>query len=295
MIDALSMGSRAAGIIDSQSGVVKVYSIYRHAVNFICSDDYLITLLDDCRGRGSQIINISSQNLAYLISSLKNTKDSFNIKSFINFYKAQIVNFTPFEQSDRIQYNFLKKNVSLCREYAVKHGALSVFSYPIDGKGTIYSKYIRTGLYMLEDAYLNKDRDKMVYAFDNFTGLGPGLTPSGDDFICGFFAVLFYFSTFTGLDIGEVKDMGAGVVKRAKDKTTLVGYNMLRSCLRGEMFEYVHDLMNSMLKRSNNNLLDKLNRVLQTGSTSGFDMVYGMLHAFKMIDMERKLSMKQEG
>lgn len=284
MIKALRLGNMAAKIIDMQSGLLKVHSIFSHAINFICEDDYLITILEDWHGCSSQVITINPSNLTNLISSLKITKDIINVRNIIDFEKAETIYFNLPEQINYMHYDSIKKNVMRCSRHIKITGNLSGFSSSILGRETIYSKYIKDGIQSLESAYLNNDKNRMAAAIDSFVGLGPGLTPSGDDFICGLFSVLFYCSGFMGIQVNEIRDMGLKIVEHAKDKTTIVGYNMLRSYLNGELPEHMHDFMNNILTREDESLVKLFDKILQIGSTSGSDMAAGILYAFYLIE-----------
>lgn len=287
MIKALRLGSRAAEIIDTQSGFFKVHSIFHHAINFLCKEDYLITILEDYQGCNSQVITVNSSNLINLISFLKNVKDIINIKDIIDFSKAKIIYFSLPEYLDLLDYDSIKKNVLACNEHIKIYGNLSDFSSSILGRETIYSKFIKDGLQTLESSYLNNDKNSMAAAIDSFVGLGSGLTPSGDDFICGLFSVLFYYQSFTSLEDGLIRDVGLRVIEYARSRTTIVAYNMLRSCLTGELPEHVHNFMNSILTREDENIFELFDRVLQIGSTSGSDMAAGMLYCFNLIEKGR--------
>jgi hypothetical protein len=121
------------------------------------------------------------------------------------------------------------------------------------------------------------------------------LTPSGDDFICGFISALYYCPHLTGLDNRWTREMGLKVLEGAKDKTTLISYNMLRSYLGGELSEHIQDLLKSLLTCNDKNLISDINKIIQIGSTSGCDTALGMLFAFHLMDKTGGLGLFKGG
>jgi hypothetical protein len=108
-------------------------------------------------------------------------------------------------------------------------------------------------------------------------GLGPGLTPSGDDFLVGLFAVLHVpESPCHGL-----KDLCAKLVADAVGKTNAISVAALKAAAHGRVREPVHALMRELVAGTCESVKAALAPVLAIGSTSGADMVAGIVSGFE--------------
>lgn len=110
-------------------------------------------------------------------------------------------------------------------------------------------------------------------------GLGSGLTPSGDDFLVGLFAVLNVDgSPGQGLLAG-----GAAVLDGAARSTHAISLAALRNAARGRVRESIVALIEQLtVSGSRERMLDTLQRVLAIGSTSGADIVAGIAAGFQV-------------
>lgn len=284
IIEAQKIGSKAAKIVCTQPGVLKIHSIFQHAVNFVNKEDYLVTVLESSSGCSSQAITVNPSDLTDLISNLIITKEYIDITSLIDFEKAEIIYFKLPEAIDNSHYDSIAVKIKLFAECLIENGNLSGFTASIVGGRTIYEKYIKECLHILKYAYINHNKSQMAAGLRRFVGLGQGLTPSGDDFICGFISALYYCPDLTGLDKTWIREMGLKVLEDAKNNTTLISYNMLRCCMNGELSEHMQDLLKSLLTCNDENLESDINKIIQIGSTSGSDTACGILFAFNLID-----------
>jgi hypothetical protein len=110
-------------------------------------------------------------------------------------------------------------------------------------------------------------------------GLGPGLTPSGDDFLVGLFAVLnLEDAPGHGLLGG-----GAAVLDDAARSTHAISLAALRHAVRGRVPEPVVAFIEQLtVGGSRERVLDALRRVLALGSTSGADIAAGVVAGFQV-------------
>jgi hypothetical protein len=114
-------------------------------------------------------------------------------------------------------------------------------------------------------------RDAVVHALA-LLGLGPGLTPSGDDVLLGLFAVLHLpGSPCEGWMAG-----GAGVVAAAADATNAISLAALRQAARGRVRSSIAALLHEWLYGRGPALDAALVRVLAIGASSGADIAAGL-------------------
>jgi len=101
-------------------------------------------------------------------------------------------------------------------------------------------------------------------------GLGPGLTPSGDDVLAGVEAALRALRhPVAGFLAGALDDIG--------DRTTSVSAALLRHAADGEFAERIATVVAALLSGSERDLPDALDRSVAWGATSGSDTLFGIL------------------
>lgn len=109
-------------------------------------------------------------------------------------------------------------------------------------------------------------------------GLGPGLTPAGDDFLLGLFAVLnIPRSPCEGWLAG-----GAGLAAEAGDATHPISHAALAHAAQGRVRESIVDFIESLLRGPGDGLAVALRRVLAIGATSGADIACGVLAGLEL-------------
>lgn len=123
----------------------------------------------------------------------------------------------------------------------------------------------------------------MTYA-DNLIGLGPGLTPSGDDFVGGLlFAAYHLNEAFPGELIWDGEAV-VGLISRSRSMTHPISHALLSDHAQGQSYEAIHDLMDGML--TGHGELDAValvTGVTSIGSSSGWDMLAGLLTAMLLV------------
>ena len=165
-------------------------------------------------------------------------------------------------------------NLALCRGSpppgALCHGSLP---HAAQRHGSPPSMALHTG----QDSPLNRGIRKLTYDPENgvreLIGLGPGLTPSGDDVIVGFIAVLNHYSDDTR-HLRLVRD----AVTASLRATTDLSAQLLRNAIRFEYHEYIEDVLISLCDTPET-VNPSASRLLGVGATSGLDIASGMYHA----------------
>lgn len=134
-----------------------------------------------------------------------------------------------------------------------------------------------------------QDRDALGIILPDVVGHGPGSTPAGDDVLIGIFAVLR--SAHAGSAGAGAADSLRCALLPLLPRTTDISGHLLRQAADGLLSRAVHELVaaligNAALER----LVDRIERVVETGATSGADMCMGLLAAapeFLRTDDER--------
>jgi uncharacterized protein DUF2877 len=101
-------------------------------------------------------------------------------------------------------------------------------------------------------------------------GLGPGLTPSGDDFLCGVMATLHYLGRSA-----VARRLAEGVLATAAAETNLISAAYLRCAAEGEASEVLLNALSSVAAGGDSRLEACLDAVHSAGHTSGWDTLAG--------------------
>lgn len=104
-------------------------------------------------------------------------------------------------------------------------------------------------------------------------GLGPGLTPSGDDFLVGFISTLH----LPNCPCHVFKELGEQIVNLAMPLTNEISYIALKKASIGRVRESLIHLLDSLVNGTENELLQSLKNVLEIGSSSGTDIAFGIV------------------
>lgn len=107
-------------------------------------------------------------------------------------------------------------------------------------------------------------------------GAGPGLTPSGDDFLGGAMIALHRLG-----DLDTLESLGAAILENL-DRTTPIAASHLRAAMSGTGTGIVHDMLDSLMAGNVDALSEKLAAVDRIGHTSGWDMLTGACSVFEI-------------
>jgi hypothetical protein len=109
-------------------------------------------------------------------------------------------------------------------------------------------------------------------------GLGPGLTPSGDDFLVGLFAAL----NLAGSPCHGWLGGGTDILVDADRSTNAISLAALTQAANGRVRESIATLIEALMHGSPDSLIDPLRKVLAIGSTSGADLIVGILSGLEL-------------
>jgi hypothetical protein len=144
---------------------------------------------------------------------------------------------------------------------------------------------LRTGRESFMKAIRSDDADRTAEAALQLLGLGPGLTPAGDDLLAGF-AVL---ASQPGSRLAVARGVLADVVPSNARRTTELSWTTLQETLRGRARESVLELLSRLLRSTAEDpaglarhLRVPLDRVLCIGHTSGTDILSGLLAGLRL-------------
>jgi hypothetical protein len=108
-------------------------------------------------------------------------------------------------------------------------------------------------------------------------GVGPGLSPLGDDALAGF------LSTAVAIRHPHLADIRSEVALSAFEQTTLVAATMLACAARGEAVPEFRSFASGIAARHHDVVSQSLDLMLEVGGHSGAGLVIGALRAFDSV------------
>ena len=114
------------------------------------------------------------------------------------------------------------------------------------------------------------DRSAAARVAIGLIGLGPGLTPSGDDALVGIEAALHALDAPTAGFLALAMD-------DVEDRTTALAATLLRHAASGEFAERLHTLVGALLGPDDETIAMAVDRASAWGATSGTDCLFGVL------------------
>jgi hypothetical protein len=129
----------------------------------------------------------------------------------------------------------------------------------------------------LIDATRNLQVDGAITAIRPLIGLGPGLTPSGDDFIVGYLAGLWSTAGSDSSRLRFMSSLGAWLSQAAAG-TNAISCTYIKSAVNGNVSEPIATLAQRFGQaKSMDSVREATRTALQVGNTSGTDGIQGLL------------------
>jgi len=125
------------------------------------------------------------------------------------------------------------------------------------------------------DAVQRSDRGSAVAAGLSLLGLGPGLTPSGDDALVGFLGAWRWLSP-RALDDDIRSAMLGALVDRAPSGTTPVSAEFFHHLLHDRVSEPLVQLFEALIAGPRHDIQRAADRIAAWGASSGLDTLAGV-------------------
>lgn len=174
----------------------------------------------------------------------------------------------------------LKLNVKLMKEYIQTHGKAGGMknpSKPHNPFETEMARLLEKRAALLMNELINNRMSHAVPHAVSLIGLGPGLTPSGDDFLVGLFSTLHMKNS----PYDDWHPFCEAVTARAKILTNDISYIALKKASIGKVRESVICLIDSLIAANEKDLILALNKVINIGSSSGTDLALGLVRGLE--------------
>ncbi len=141
-------------------------------------------------------------------------------------------------------------------------------------------------LRLLARASWQLDRAGIEAAAYGLAGLGPGLTPAGDDALAGFAAVMALLSPYLSADAVPRKHIAETLMTVARSRTTKLSVVLLAHASRGEVSEQLGQMLLalSLPIEQSEQVLQAALHLLAFGATSGSDTLLGVLLGLQTLE-----------
>ncbi|MBX3013840.1 MAG: DUF2877 domain-containing protein [Caldilineaceae bacterium] len=137
-----------------------------------------------------------------------------------------------------------------------------------------FAQRAQQGLAALQRGLITQNDDQVRNGVIQLAGLGPGLTPAGDDFLVGLLAARHAQHDQRATAIAHY---GALIGATAASRTTRLSATWLRHAGQGNFGERWHQLITALNAGPPQPIIQATHRILTTGATSGSDAMYGFL------------------
>jgi hypothetical protein len=112
---------------------------------------------------------------------------------------------------------------------------------------------------------------------ERLLGVGPGLTPAGDDLVGGAFFARRVLADVGAVDGAPWRAAAALVHDRAPQRTHRISATLLGDLLEGDAYAPLHDLVIALMLGDEHAAIEATSRLIRIGHSSGWDMLTGFL------------------
>ncbi|MBI5022012.1 MAG: DUF2877 domain-containing protein [Ignavibacteriales bacterium] len=270
MIEIVSHGNQI------RRGKYFLHSKFTSAVNF-CYDDSFVFVVNKEVGSGP--LNIVVQGVMVdSVSSLEVGNDSFylNGKKFrfdeLKIYDSKLY-VSDFNEKK------LGRNLRFFESTLIEFSPTKSLAFLLDEnrKKEFTSSFEIEYIKQCENAVRLFLSDDFLSGIKMLKGLGPGLTPSGDDFISGVLIALNLRSMINSSDNSNVIEQIYETVESGNHFTTA----FLRCSAKGFLLEKFKRLIDSLLNGNEDEIIQNTRMLFTIGATSGADQAVGFLIGIK--------------
>ncbi len=161
-------------------------------------------------------------------------------------------------------------------------GSVELYLKP---RGDSFAERARPGIERMMWGLFSLDSAAVMESAKTIIGLGPGLTPSCDDFLCGLVVSLKNGAEVLGVnDDNEFFDeVAEAVYQEARRRTTVFSSSMLKEAREGMCPLVVTNLIHSLLTKDVAETVEISKTLIRMGETSGADIAIGVFYGIRFL------------
>ena len=194
----------------------------------------------------------------------------------------------------------IKRNLLIIEHGVVTHGKYEGFAPVIFNVGdyieelkslsdlsihnNLYSSFISEKIIEFIFKIVNNDLKDIGTTVNEFIGFGPGMTPSSDDFLCGFMASLMYLGKYYELDLEKMYKFNKSLLSEIELDNSEMSHSLLIHYSKGNAQKMIKNLINSIIyERDLDEMCKSIREVINFGDISGTDMLCGVYIGTRLI------------
>lgn len=308
-VKATLLSAKLIGHIVDREVKAKIHSRFKNAINIALEDGYLFNILPEIIPPNSRSLVLPLREwrliqglvpvygTPVLIRESRMEIPALAVK--ITFSPTKLWDPTPSLSGPPITTSKIRRNLEMVSEI-VAHSAdpeistkiLLIEPHKLLEKiphkaicETSRDAFLRTACEAIRELLVsmwNLDFQGVTKASYRLIGLGPGLTPSGDDILAGVMATGSYFSlAYKGLR-SEVKRINSCIISKVPGRTTVLSQILLSDANKGEVARPLGQLLQEILCGVEAPLIaDLSHQVMALGASSGRDTLVGVVTGFE--------------
>jgi len=316
-IEAELIGYKVFELLKSNSNTLKSHSVFDHAIYMHDGEDGFIKIIKDREFVSPSSIVISGMDnisfksidmqdgtqIEFLKDKITSKEGGFSLHfgNALTWQLPQLPQETEIRSLEEINLNLrILKDIiytSPSREGLVpllenvdKFGPLEVF---VKDQKPGMSEKARPYIDSLMWGIFSGDIETIKSSAGSILGLGPGLTPSCDDFIAGLILSLNTASTSLCKNEPEAVEFFAKMSEEisilAKEKTTIYSSWFISESAIGEGPKAALDLIFSIITKNPEEVAKKSKELISVGATSGADIAIGIYYGIRFLSSRIEL------
>jgi Protein of unknown function (DUF2877) len=286
-VDALSADDSFLARLRAGTFTARLHSVFRRVVNLECSTTrrlYTLATAPADNGPSTLVVDLRSFQALELEPGAAATCDGTTV-SLCPSLEISLQRVEPWspalpEWPGRVPVEWLR---SLIDRAGVSGGVKQPNSgadLPFD---EFMSRRLESGTVSLKTALLADDAAAAHEHGLSLVGLGPGLTPAGDDFLVG----LATICNQPGSPLADFRPLLVRLVQETMDRTNEISHAALAHAVDGRVRESIATLVQAMARGDRAAMEERGARVLSIGATSGTDILTGMLAGLELAEARR--------
>ncbi|MGX7023242.1 DUF2877 domain-containing protein [Vagococcus hydrophili] len=263
-----------------------IHSVFERTFNIETETNKLMTVATHPIFDGPQMIKINETSMKYLPLEIGMAVSHVGKRLLIadvleiDCEEAKVMEELPlvFSKEKALE---IKRHTTIINNYLeINLDTVGFYrkTFPNDVEEVMH-RFLMNGKETLESAFEKDDSSLLEVGVSSLLGLGHGLTPSGDDFLTGFLLVL-NSQTDTNREFTGLLNQ---LVQENCRKTNAVSQNQLKLAIDKRALKPVQQFLYDLYRGSSMLTLNKrVEEILRIGSSSGSDMLAGILSAIRL-------------
>jgi hypothetical protein len=294
MLQAVSISQPVMATLERKGFIGNVLSVFAEVCNLVSDQSEIVALVSQRVGNGP--LNIVLEREGFLFRGLEAGSPMEGDGRNIRVGEVLTVSLTGAEiWEPRLRWEWLdadwtdlKANLAILHDHLIAQAPVESLACLLvaspAGRCSVESAYRKAACRAIEGllaALHGGDLQGITASAAALAGLGPGLTPAGDDFLLGLMAGLRTWPQFLAGRGLSVEEACQAIYEAAAGRTNLLSMALLGSAREGMFGEAWHELLAALRQGKAAEVRKAADRVLGFGGTSGADALSGFLAVSK--------------